>query len=89
MTMHFAQQTVDAAGDAAEEQTQGGNAATAASGVQADAGMTNGIEGEFDSEAESLAMRYAEWHKIALCRNTLKQALTEAYLKGRQDSDGL
>ena len=49
-------------------------------------GMKN-RDSEFGCQAEGITMRYAEWHKAAVCRNTTKKALIEAYLKGRQDAD--
>jgi len=41
---------------------------------------------EFDRQAASIALVYAEWHKEAPCRNAVERALAEAYLKGRQDA---
>jgi hypothetical protein len=55
----------------------------------ANACMPRNRESEFGCQADAIALRYAEWHKAAACRNATRKALIEAYLKGRKDADTL
>jgi hypothetical protein len=48
--------------------------------------MDGDREGEFCRQAATIAMTYAEWHKVAPCSSAIEKSLADAYLKGCEDA---
>jgi hypothetical protein len=89
MTTAFTERATFISKDMGGASTKNDSLAGAGLASLANACMMKARETEFSSQAEAIAMRYAEWHKMVVCRSTTKKALLDAYLKGRQDADTL